>query len=148
MCKYEQFLQKSQKEDGCLCPGYFTTKHTDRQATHWKENAYNKTSNQWKRKFGAMAEILVLSKDALHSVINGKKYKCKIGMEVMTLFTWSIFVPLDTSTVLICTLISKQHDFVNFAESIIYENEPLILCMQLAAISFGQVPLYSYEPNQ
>lgn len=71
MCKYEQFLQKSQKEDGCLCPGYFTTKHTDRRATHWKENAYNKTSNQWKRKFGAMAEILVLSKDALHSVING-----------------------------------------------------------------------------
>lgn len=121
------FKNLKRKMAVCLCPGYFTTKHTDRRATHWKENAYNKTSNQWKRKFGAMAEILVLSKDALHSVINGKTYKCKIGMEVMTLLTWSTFVPLDTSTVLICTLISKQHDF----------NEPLIPCMQLAAIYFG-----------
>lgn len=34
-----------------------------------------------------MAEILALYKDALQSVIKGKTYKCKIGMEVMTLLT-------------------------------------------------------------
>lgn len=47
---------KHLKRKMAVSPGYFLAKHTDRymKASHWKENTYNKTSNQWKKTFAAM----------------------------------------------------------------------------------------------